>query len=190
MAVEDVSKAAADIVQVFLCTIDGNFAALLEVEWPHIVETHDVVGVRMSEQYGVHARNLGSERLLAKVRCGVNQDAVVSIVNVDGRAQPIVARVIRTAHRAMTADRGYPDASAGTEHRDFQRVRRHLCASLSFGARARGLLLMLLHGLHETKPQLGQCIFDQPLFFDAEIAAALLLPHRKHIYGWARLRDL
>ena len=63
-----------------------------------------------------------------------------------------------------------------------------LRASLSLGAR--GLLLMLLHGLHEAKPQLGQCIFDEPLFFDTEIAASLLLQHREHIDGMPRYREI
>jgi hypothetical protein len=49
---------------------------------------------------------------------------------------------------------------------------------------------MLLPGLHEAKPQFGQCIFDEPLFFDSEIAASLLLKHRKHIYGMPRNRKI
>jgi hypothetical protein len=49
---------------------------------------------------------------------------------------------------------------------------------------------VLLHGLHEAKPQLGQCIFDDPLFFDTEIAASLLLEHRKHIDGMPRYWEI
>jgi hypothetical protein len=49
---------------------------------------------------------------------------------------------------------------------------------------------MLLHGLHEAEPQFGQRIFDEPLLFDAEIAAGLLLKHRKRIDGVPRYPEI
>ena len=41
----------------FLRAIDRNFAALLEVEWPDVVQAHDVVGMRVREEDRIHARN-------------------------------------------------------------------------------------------------------------------------------------
>ena len=49
---------------------------------------------------------------------------------------------------------------------------------------------MLLHGLHEAKPELGQCIFDKPLFFDSKIAASLLLKHCQQIDSMPGYREI
>ena len=58
------------------------------IEAPNLVEPHDVVGMRVRDDEGVHASNVVRERLGPQVRRGVHQDARVVIeLEVHGRAE-------------------------------------------------------------------------------------------------------
>jgi hypothetical protein len=50
-------------------------AALHHVEAPHFVETHDVIGVAVREEDGVHTRHAVCQRLLTQIGCGINQNS-------------------------------------------------------------------------------------------------------------------
>src|SRR4029077_2764380 len=141
-------------------------AALSEVKGANVIEAHDVIGVGVSEQNRIDAFDARAQRLLAKIRRGVDQDAVILKLDINGRTQAFVARIVGTANCTMTADGGHPYAGARTEHRNAERFAWHLRAGLPFrlgrffgwrslyGAGG-GFLLVLLHGLDVAEAQLG-----------------------------------
>ena len=89
---------------------------------PHVVETHDVVGVLVGEQDGVEPVDLGAQGLRAEIRRGVDQDVAPAVADQDGGPQAVVARIVRAAHIAMAADSRHTHTGAGAEHCDAQRV--------------------------------------------------------------------
>src|SRR5207253_8531727 len=110
--------------------------------------------------------DLCPQDLLPEVRRSVDDHAAISVLDINRGPQPLVARIVGTAHRAMATNGGNPDASAGTQHRNAQGFNSHLLASLLFGRSLggvrwwslRGLLVVLLHSLDETKTQFGKSI--------------------------------
>ena len=59
------------------------------------------------------------EALLAKVEGGVNDYVLFIAGEKQGRAQPVVVRVIRTADAAVACERGDAHGRAGAEDGDF-----------------------------------------------------------------------
>src|SRR5271156_2354225 len=51
--VEDVAKTTPDVVDGLGGTVNRNLASLPEIERAYVVQTHDMVGMRMSEQNGI-----------------------------------------------------------------------------------------------------------------------------------------
>src|ERR1700676_2386855 len=60
---------------------------------PQIVDSEDVVGVRVSVEYGVELRDFFAQRLFAKVRRGVDQDVASAVADHHGGTGAAVARV-------------------------------------------------------------------------------------------------
>jgi len=58
------------------------------------------------QQNGVETVQSDSERLLAKVRRGVNQHILAAAGDQDRRAQPLIVGIARLAHAARTSERG------------------------------------------------------------------------------------
>src|SRR5258708_38379994 len=131
----------------------------------------------MRKEDAVHPLDPRAQRLLSEVRRGVDDHAAISVLYINRGPQPLVARIVGTAHRAMAADGRNPYASARTEHRDAQGINSHLLASLLFGRSLRGFLVVLLHGLDATKTQLRKSVVRKPRFSRRQIPARLLLKH-------------
>src|SRR6266436_5035867 len=77
-----------------------------------VVDSEDVVGVRVSVEHGIKLGDLFAQRLFAKVRRGVDQDMAGIVVRITvadhhGGTCAAVARVRRTADGAVTANRWY-----------------------------------------------------------------------------------
>ena len=119
-AIEDVAEAALDGGHGVGRGVDGNLALLAEVEGTHVVEAHDVVGMRVSEDHRVEAVDTGAQRLRAEIGRGVDQDVVAVVADQNRRPQAIVARIGGGADVAMAADGGHADTGARAEHRDLQ----------------------------------------------------------------------
>ena len=70
----------------------------------------------VGKQHRIDARDAMGEHLLSEVRTRIDEDRCPSLdVNVDGWAQPAVARVRRPAHGTGAADHGNPGRRAGAE---------------------------------------------------------------------------
>src|SRR3984885_15365912 len=116
----------ADRADRLLRPVDRNHTALPVVERPHVVQAHNVVGVRVREQNRVHARDPRAQGLIAKVWRGVDQHAVITILDVNRRPKALVPRILRMAYGAAAADHRHPDAGARSEHRNANGLRGHL----------------------------------------------------------------
>src|SRR5882762_9484926 len=77
------------------------------------------------QQNGVEAFELNAKRLLAEVRRGINHHVLAAAGNQQGRAQPLIVRIVRLAHAASAAERGKTQGCGGAEYRNFQRSGRH-----------------------------------------------------------------
>ena len=139
--------------------VDRDAALLPEIERPHIVQAHDVVGVRVGEDHGVQAVDAGAQSLRAEIGRGVDQHVAALVAHQDGGPQPVVARIGGSADGAMAADGGHAHAGARTQHGDFDGGRRHS----GFLGRRFG---HFVRDLDETEPQLGKGILQQPLLFE------------------------
>lgn len=182
--VEDVAETVPDICNGFSRAVNGNLTALPEIKRAYVVEAHDMVGMRMREQNGIHSFDPGAQGLLAQIGRGVNKDAVAPVFHQNGRPQPVIARVSGGANRAMAADGRHSDAGARAEHGNADRLSGHLRTGLPFGlflARAglsSGIFFLLLGSLDEAETQFGNGIVEQALLFHRTITARLLLQHR------------
>jgi len=106
LAVEYVGKGAAEDAESFLVGVNRQRSLLAEIVRANIIEAHNVIGVPVSQEDGVQAFDAGAQALLTKIRSGVN-DYVLAIAREEqGRAQPVVMRILRTAHGAMACERG------------------------------------------------------------------------------------
>jgi hypothetical protein len=99
--------------------------ALHRIEAAQLVETEDVIRVRVGEQHRVDPPDPVGERLLSQIGRGIDQDAgVVGNVEINRRPQTPVAGIARAAGAAVAADHRHavrrPRAEKGDASRDRQ----------------------------------------------------------------------
>lgn len=87
-------------------------------ERPQVVQTTHMVVVYVGEEQGIYMIDSRAQELRAEVRSAVNKN-ISAVLGVEGRrAHTIVARVGRTAHRAMAQHDGYTVRCACAKERD------------------------------------------------------------------------
>ncbi len=123
-SMKDVGENAPDDSQRFLGGIDRDRLGLQKVERAQIVEAQDVVGVAVSKQHRVDAREARAQGLLAEIGPRVDDHAMAVPAQRDRGPQSPVARVVRVAHRARAADRRDAHTRARAQHRDGQPLGR------------------------------------------------------------------
>ena len=104
---EGVLEDALDALCGCVVGVDGQIALCVKAERPQIVESHDVVGVAVGVEHGVDAADVFAQGLRMKVRAGVDQDRVAFVGEPDRRSGAPVARVGRSADRAVAAEGGH-----------------------------------------------------------------------------------
>ena len=80
-----------------------------------IVEPHNVVRVRMSEDDRIEPPNIFPQRLGAEIRAGVNHPGALGRLDIDRRAQPLIARIWGMTNLAVAADRRHALRGSGPE---------------------------------------------------------------------------
>src|SRR5260221_11957127 len=104
-SVEDVRKRAAQDVKCFGVRENRQRGLLAHVEGANIVEAENVIGVGVREEDGVKALKADAKGLLAEVRRRVNDDVLAIAGEKQGRAETIIARILRSANAAIAAER-------------------------------------------------------------------------------------
>lgn len=89
-------------------------------KWSQVVKAHDVVTVRMGNEYGIELAEFGSQALFAEVRSAVdNPLGAVGSGKVDGASFSLVTGVVGRADFAITTDYRNADRCAGSEKSNF-----------------------------------------------------------------------
>jgi len=103
LAVKDVSEGPSEDAESIFVGINGQRGLLAQVIGANVVETHNVIGVAVSEEDGVKAIYTSAQALLPEVGSRVNDD-VLAIAGEEQRwAEPVVVRITRTADRAVAS---------------------------------------------------------------------------------------
>lgn len=87
---EGVGKHLPEAVKCFRHAVDGNGTPHFEIERPKVIKSTNVIEMMMGIDYGIKFINTGSETLLAKIRCGIEDDARVVKLYPHGWAEPLV----------------------------------------------------------------------------------------------------
>src|SRR5207302_7593737 len=82
---------------------------------PQIVESHDVVGVRVSENDRIDPADIFAQSLGAEIRSGIDDKGGLGRLDVNGRAQAFIARIGGATDGAIAADHWHALRSPGTE---------------------------------------------------------------------------
>ena len=105
LAVEDVRKRAAQDVKCFGVRENRQRGFLTHVKGPNVVETENVISMGVREEDGIKALKANAKGLLAEVRRRVNDDVLAIAREKQGRAETVIARVLRSANAARAAER-------------------------------------------------------------------------------------
>src|SRR5215469_13251949 len=84
--------------------VDRNIVTLHEIKRPDIVETQNVIGVRVRVQDGIEALDSEPESLVAEIGRCIDQYSLLAQPEKDRRTKPPVARIAGSAHRAAASD--------------------------------------------------------------------------------------
>ena len=88
---------------------------MMKAEWPKVVESEDMVGVRMRVENCVDVAELFAQRLFAKIRAGVDKNAVVFPMHGDRGTRAAISRIGRSANTALAPERGYAHGCAAAQ---------------------------------------------------------------------------
>ncbi len=94
------------------------------VEAPHIVQPHDMVGVRMRENDRVDHVDAMGDALETQLRRRIDEDPGIVVGDDDGWPHSLVTRIGAGADRTMAADHGDAGAGAAAEKEQFD-LRHH-----------------------------------------------------------------
>lgn len=85
------------------------------VESPHIIQSHDVIGVGVRENDRIDAINIIIHTLKTQFRGCIDKHAGRAVRNQHGRPSAFIVRIGASANLAMAADHGHPGAGTGAE---------------------------------------------------------------------------
>ena len=120
--VEEIGEDPPDLRRGLRYRVGRDRLVLLQrVEAPHIVESEDMVGMRMGEEHGIDLPDPVCDGLLAEIGRGIEQDGDATQAQVEARTQAPVARIGRSADGAVAADHRHAGGGAGTEEEEFKR---------------------------------------------------------------------
>ncbi len=70
---------------------------MLEIKWAQVVQTHDVVRMRVGIEDRIDAMQMRAQGLRTEVRWRIDEHATAIETERDGRTQPLIARIGRGA---------------------------------------------------------------------------------------------
>ncbi len=94
LVVENILEDAADDAKRFFVAVDGERGPLPDIVGANVIKPEDVVGMAVRQQNGVEAFQANAEGLLAEVRRGINHHVLAAAGDQQGRAQPLIPRIV------------------------------------------------------------------------------------------------
>ena len=122
-AVENERINAAQFLQHLLRRVERHLAILRLAKASQIIQAHHVVGVRVRVEHRIHAAEFFAQRLRAEVRRRIDEELDLRRADERRGAQPLVARILRTAHRAIARDHRHALRGARAKEGDLERRR-------------------------------------------------------------------
>ena len=112
VGIKDVTKNRLDVCQRGFVSVERKFFRAAKTQGPDIVESHDVVGVRVGVDDRVEAAHAGAQRLLAEIGRGVDEHHAPAIFHQNGRTGAAIVRIGRSTNFAGAAQCGHAHGSA------------------------------------------------------------------------------
>src|SRR6266850_8269365 len=185
---EDVAEHGAQPVGSLMIGIERNLFGAPQAQRAYVVESQDVVRVRVRVENRVQAAHALAYRLRAKVGSGVDQNAVSAVLNEHRGTRALVTRITRCTHPAIASNGGYTHRGAAAE---YGKQRFHLFFWSSRRDRAR------LRGTRDGVGQLeiGHAQFEQRalqhvLLARSQVSLGFLAQDAERIYRLARAHDV
>src|ERR1700730_8060788 len=116
--VERVKESPVQVLHVILRRINGNPAAIARTESSEVVESHDVIRVRMRIKNGVQMLNIRAEGLNSELCARIYAPGTVRRLYIDGRPQPLITGIIGSADLACAPYHGYTHGGASAQKCD------------------------------------------------------------------------
>ena len=91
----------------------------LEAKNAQVINSHDVIGMRMSHHRRTNQRRSFTDQLQAKLRTGIDDKFPFGCADQNSGTHSSVARIVGQADGAATSDHGHTDAGAGAHDDHF-----------------------------------------------------------------------
>ena len=116
----DVERVKEDPVQVLhgvLRRINGN-SAIDRAESSEVVESHDVIRMRVGIKNGIQMLNIRAERLNPEFCARIDDPGTVCRLYIDGGPQPLITGIFGLANFACATNHGYTHGCASAQKCD------------------------------------------------------------------------
>jgi len=117
-AVKRVKEGPVQVLHGVLRRINGNPAAIDRTESSEVVESHDVIRMRMSIKNGVQMLYIRAEGLNSELCARIYDPGAVLCLYIDGRPQPVIAGIFGLADLAFATNHGYTHGCASAQKSD------------------------------------------------------------------------
>jgi predicted oxidoreductase len=111
-AVERVKEYPLQILHGVLRRINGNASTIDRAKSSEIVESHDVIRMRMGIKNGIQMPNIRAERLKPELCAGIYDPGAVRRLYVDRGPQPLITGIFGLANFARATNHGYTHGCA------------------------------------------------------------------------------
>jgi hypothetical protein len=116
--VERVKESPVQVLHGILRRINGNPAAIARTESSEVVESHDVIRVRMRIKNGVEMLNIRAQGLNSELCARIYDPGTVRRLYIDGRPQPLITGIIGSADLTCATNHGYTHGGASAQKCD------------------------------------------------------------------------
>jgi hypothetical protein len=93
VGIENVSEHASQELSRLGPRVKRDLGRAMKAEWPEVINSEDVVGMRVRVKHRIDVLDLRPYRLLAKVGCGIDQYDPPVVFQHDGRTGALVVRI-------------------------------------------------------------------------------------------------
>ena len=116
--VERVKKGPVQVLHGVLRRINGNSTAIDRTESSEVVESHNVIRMRMSIKNGVQLLNIRAEGLNSELCARIYDPGRGLRLYIDGRPHPVITGIFGLADLAFATNHGYTHGRASAQKCD------------------------------------------------------------------------
>jgi hypothetical protein len=125
-AVKGVKEYPLQVLHGVLRRVDGNVSAIDRAESSEVVESHDVIRMRVSIENGIQTLNIRAERLNPEFCARIDDPGTVRCLYKDGGSQPLITGIFGLANFAWATNHGYTHGRASAQKCDRQCTVSHI----------------------------------------------------------------